>query len=149
MKKDIIYREDAIEAIRRLPNAGIHWYISARAVFDVLFGLPSAHPNPSQCWGCNCPKMDARPENKELSHWKTDFKGYIDALDMPRDDYKGVMEYIEEVPSEQSEGEQRTTRRVVKNSGSTNWYECLRCGTAVDLVDKFCRGCGRRFEEEQ
>ena len=44
MNKDTIYREDAIEAIRRLPNAGTDWYVSARAVFDVLFGLPSAQP---------------------------------------------------------------------------------------------------------
>ena len=56
---------------------------------------------------------------------------------------------VMELPSAQSEWEHRTTRRVVKNSGSTNWYECLRCGTAVDLMDKFCRGCGRKFEEER
>ena len=61
MKKDTIYREDAIEAIRRLPNAGIHWYVSAEAVFDALLKLPSAQPDPSQCWGCNCPKMNAQP----------------------------------------------------------------------------------------
>lgn len=44
MNKDIIYREDAIEAVRRLPNAGIHWYVSAEAVFNALFELPSAQP---------------------------------------------------------------------------------------------------------
>lgn len=36
-----------------------------------------------------------------IDEWKNDFKGYIDALDIPRDDYNGIMEYIDEVPSAQ------------------------------------------------
>ena len=39
---DLIKRSDAIEAIRKLPNAGIKWYVSAEAVFDVLLTIPSA-----------------------------------------------------------------------------------------------------------
>lgn len=38
--KDCISRQDAIESIRKLPNAGIHWFVSAEAVFDVLLKLP-------------------------------------------------------------------------------------------------------------
>ena len=38
-----------------------------------------------------------------LSEWKADFKGYINALNMPKDDYNGIMEYIDEVPSAQPE----------------------------------------------
>lgn len=34
-----------------------------------------------------------------IDEWKNDFKGYVNALDLPRDDYKGIMAYIEEVPS--------------------------------------------------
>lgn len=41
---DLINRQDAIEAIRKLPNAGIHWFVSAEAVFDVLLKLPSVEP---------------------------------------------------------------------------------------------------------
>ena len=41
---DLINRADAIEEIRRLPNAGIRWFVSAEAVFDVLLSLPSAEP---------------------------------------------------------------------------------------------------------
>lgn len=40
---------------------------------------------------------------KELSEWKADFKEYINALNMPKDDYDGIMEYIDEVPSVQPE----------------------------------------------
>lgn len=142
---DMIYRQNAINVLHVcLPG------IPLKRLNEILSAVPSAQPNPSQCWGCNCPKMDTRPENKELSYWKADFKEYVDALYMARDDYRGIMEYIdavEKLSSAQPERKPCTTRRVVKNSGSTNWYECLRCGTAVDLVDKFCRGCGRRFEE--
>lgn len=33
-----------------------------------------------------------------LSEWKNDFKGFVKSLSMPRDDYKGIMEYIDEIP---------------------------------------------------
>ena len=32
--------------------------------------------------------------------WKNDFKGFINELSMPKDDYNGIMEYIDEVPNE-------------------------------------------------
>lgn len=34
-----------------------------------------------------------------IDEWKNDFKGYVNALNIPRDDYKGIMEYIDELPS--------------------------------------------------
>ena len=41
-ERKTIYLDDALEAIRKLPNAGIHWFVSAEAVFDALLNLPSA-----------------------------------------------------------------------------------------------------------
>ena len=38
-----------------------------------------------------------------IAEWKNDFKEYINALDIPRDDYKGIIEYIDELPSAQLE----------------------------------------------
>ena len=38
-----------------------------------------------------------------LEKWKNDFKEFISELSIPRDDYKGIMEYINEVPNEASE----------------------------------------------
>ena len=35
-----------------------------------------------------------------LEEWKNDFKGFINELSMPKDDYNGIMEYIDEVPNE-------------------------------------------------
>ena len=36
-----------------------------------------------------------------IDEWKKDFKGYVNTLDIPRDDYKGIMAYIDELPSAQ------------------------------------------------
>lgn len=36
-----------------------------------------------------------------IDEWRNDFKGYVNALDIPRDDYNGIMEYIDELPSVQ------------------------------------------------
>ena len=38
-----------------------------------------------------------------IDEWRNDFKGYVNALDIPRDDYNGIMEYIDELPSTQPE----------------------------------------------
>lgn len=35
-----------------------------------------------------------------LEKWKNDFKEFISELSMPRDDYKGILAYIDEVPNE-------------------------------------------------
>ena len=32
-----------------------------------------------------------------IEEWGKDFKEFIDELWMPRDDYKGIMEYIDEI----------------------------------------------------
>jgi len=34
-----------------------------------------------------------------IEEWKKDFKEYINGLSLPRDDYKGIMEYIDGVPT--------------------------------------------------
>ena len=49
MSDDLIRRFDAIEAIRKLPNAGIRWTISAELAFDALLNVPSAD-RPSGEW---------------------------------------------------------------------------------------------------
>ena len=41
---DLINRQAAIEAIVKLPNAGIHWVVSAEAAINALETLPSAQP---------------------------------------------------------------------------------------------------------
>lgn len=43
-ERKTIFLDDALEAIRKLPNVGIHWFVSAEAVFDALLKLPLAEP---------------------------------------------------------------------------------------------------------
>ena len=43
--------------------------------------------------------MDLISIQDAIDEWKNDFKGYIDALNIPKDDYNGIMEYINELPS--------------------------------------------------
>ena len=76
------------------------------AVYDVMAVIQDIKPR-SECVGrivrgvYEIPAVE--PELKELSEWKADFKEYINALNMPKDDYDGIMEYIDEVPSAQPE----------------------------------------------
>ena len=85
---DLISRQAAIDAIKALwDGAPTAQHVSAMFdCEDVIQALPSVHP-----------------EQQSLSDWKEDFKGYINAIaiDLSRDDYYAIMEYIDEVPSAQ------------------------------------------------
>lgn len=76
------------------------------AVYDVMAVLQEIKPC-SKCIGrivrgvYDFPPVE--PELKELSEWKADFKGYINALNIPKDDYDGILEYIDEVPTAEQE----------------------------------------------
>ena len=50
----------------------------------------------------NCKYKRQTGEWIALEEWKNDFKGFINELSIPKDDYNGIMEYIDEVPN--SEG---------------------------------------------
>ena len=47
-----------------------------------------------------------------IDEWKNDFKEYVNALDISRDDYKGIMAYIDELPSVQPEPFEDAVRRA-------------------------------------
>ena len=36
------------------------------------------------------------PDREKVEEWARDFKAYVDELDIARDDYRGIMEYIDE-----------------------------------------------------
>ena len=42
--------------------------------------------------------LEQQPCEDKIIEWKKDFKEYVNALSIPRDDYKGIMEYIDELP---------------------------------------------------
>jgi len=49
-----------------------------------------------------------------------------------------------------SPAEPETAKRIIgcSRNGMTMWYQCNMCHEPVDEKDAFCRGCGRRFEDE-
>lgn len=42
--------------------------------------------------------LEVEPCEDKIIEWKKDFKEYINSLSMLNDDYKGIMEYIDELP---------------------------------------------------
>ena len=38
-----------------------------------------------------------------ISEWKKDFVDYLNLLNIPRDDYKGIISYIDEIPTVEAE----------------------------------------------
>lgn len=44
-------------------------------------------------------KERVQQNEKAILKIQKDFKGYVDLLNMPRDDYNGIMEYIDELSS--------------------------------------------------
>ena len=45
----------------------------------------------------------AQPEPEAVFEWKKEFKEYIESLDITRDEWKGIIEYINDVPTVQLE----------------------------------------------
>ena len=88
----------AIEALSRseIPNTS-----EPKCADGCIYGWGS-----SECGHCDYrseePKTgDCISRQAAIDEWKNDFKGYINALNMPKDDYNGIMEYIDEFPSAQ------------------------------------------------
>lgn len=118
------------------------------AVYDVMAVIQDIKPR-SECIGrivrgvYEMPSVE--PELKKISEWQADFKGYINALDIPKDDYDGIMEYIDEVPSIQPE---RERGEWVYNSPVT--MKCNRCGLVIKDWDwhrfKICPNCEAKME---
>ena len=50
-------------------------------------------------WFEHLPSEQSEPE--AISKWKKEFREYVDSLDIARDDWKGIIEYIDELPSAQ------------------------------------------------
>ena len=60
-----------------------------------------------------------------LEEWKNDFKGFINELSIPRDDYKGIIEYIDEVPNEPRWIPVSERLPETDNKNSINYYNVL------------------------
>lgn len=91
--------------------------------------------------------IEPQPE-RSIAKWQEDFRGYINMLNIPRDDYKGIMEYINDVPSAQAErkkGEWVDTEFL-------KLKECSCCHSRWGMYDvenfDFCPNCGADMKGE-
>lgn len=77
-------------------------------------------------------------ERNRVVRWHEGLETYIHLRD--------VVHAIANMPSAEPE----TAKRIVgcARNGMTMWYQCDMCHEPVDEKDAFCRGCGRRFENE-
>ena len=111
---DCISRQQAIDALRAMQTykmfAGDDLLLIDQAGAQTeLMMLPSAQPEP-----------------EAISEWKKEFKGYVDSLNIARDDWKGIIEYIDELPSVQPEQAKmiKEIRRWInsKNRGNADYF---------------------------
>ena len=113
------------------------------AVYDVMAVLQEIKPS-SKCIGrivrgvYDFPPVE--PELKELSEWKADFKGYINALNIPKDDYDGILEYIDEVPPGQpgTTTHDSITAETGKNDGDGTSGDCISRTRAIYVASGYC-----------
>lgn len=92
-----------------------------------------------------------------IDAWKEDFKGFVNSLDMPRDDYKGIMEYIDELPSVNLDLQEWQKIFLANYRPHGKWiphqskyghegemvYTCDCCGHNVGFhKENFCPNCG-------
>lgn len=93
----------------------------------------------------------AQPENKELSAWKEDFRDYIRMLNLPRDDYNGIMGYINEVSSAQPEIIRcNSCKYWAQTTGKMKGYGLGRCDfhdAQLVTCDGFCYWAEREKDE--
>ena len=88
--------------------------ISQQAAINVVSEITttmSVCANKDECYGMKRMQKQAitelanlpSAEPEAISKWKREFKGYVDSLNIARDDWKGIIEYIDELPSVQPE----------------------------------------------
>ena len=92
-----------------------------------------------------------------IDEWKNDFKRYVNALNIPRDDYNGIMEYIDELPPTQPKMANITVPIVVnlpddwveqivnRLRSSTNDGDTINRQAAIDAVINESREVDSRY----
>lgn len=92
-------------------------------------------------------------EPESISEWKKEFREYVDSLDITRDDWKGIIEYIDELPSIQPE---RKKGEWIKHENAdivdgyyVPKYECSCCHTWKDDNSNYCPDCGADMRGER
>lgn len=98
-----------------------------------------------------------------IKEWREDFKSFINELDIPKDDYNGIMEYIDDgyallkEQEEEFENLKQTAQRIMESMCLLKEQEAVpvpegkinkcECGKTVCRYwhPKFCGFCGREL----
>lgn len=90
--------------------------------------------------------------NKKMTKWKDDFKAFVNELQLPRDDYRGILEYVNEGYSIFQSS--RQTFRPISRLDNDGWteYFCGNCKKYLTMDNKklnmkfdypkYCEHCG-------
>ena len=62
-----------------------------------------------------------------IETWKNDFRAFVKSLNLSRDDYKAMMEYIDEIPAVQPDHNAEIGKKVEG--------DCISRGVAIDALD--------------
>ena len=135
---DLIDRQAAIDVAKEELDNGTFYDIPSKIEY-----LPFAQPTQSNTHNA-LTALDCISRQAAIEEWKNDFKGYVNALNIPRDDYNGIcaesvdrklvykeMEYIDELPSAQSE--------IIRCKDCLNWIP----GYITDQDDFIPPKCGK------
>ena len=104
---------------------------------------------------------DLISKNQSLIEWKEDFKDFVDGLDIPRDDYKGIMKYIDEVPSAQPRKKGEWIKKPEYHGDDVsgfidNHFTCSECKKEAIVnswyfyvLSNYCPHCGADMRGEK
>ena len=98
-----------------------------------------------------------------ISEWKKDFVDYLNLLNIPRDDYKGIISYIDEIPTVDAEPVRHgawlpcdkkgyiLTETALRNGGQWYGYKCSECNNIYhgNALTKYCPNCGAKMNGER
>lgn len=99
-------------------------------------------------FGLEC--MPSVEPEQSIAEWQKDFREYINMLNIPRDDYNGIMEYINDFPSVEPRKKGKWIEIEPQKNGK--WMEikyafrhkCYNCEwiNNADSGYNFCPNCG-------
>ena len=110
---DTVYRQAVIDVIaKRIPSPSRLFADGVYLTEEELFKAQDPYVDCIEA-------IEALPSaqmKKSVAEWQKDFREYIDMLNIPRDDYNGIMGYINEVPSAQPDEKLRKIADIVEGT---------------------------------
>ena len=89
--------------------------------------------------------MPSAEPKHSIAEWQKDFREYINMLNIPRDDYNGIMEYINDLPSVEPK---RKKGKWIDTGSGQECSECHEIQYGYDNFRYFCAFCGADMRGE-